>query len=62
MKYILALDQGTTSSRAIVFDRQGAVVTTAPLLSTTMSLGAAPGRESIRGRVMRCERMALNKA
>jgi glycerol kinase len=29
MKYILALDQGTTSSRAIVFDRQGAVVAVA---------------------------------
>ena len=29
MKYVLALDQGTTSSRAIVFDRQGAVVATA---------------------------------
>jgi glycerol kinase len=26
MKYILALDQGTTSSRAIVFDRSGSVV------------------------------------
>ena len=26
MKYILALDQGTTSSRAIVFDHQGAIV------------------------------------
>lgn len=26
MKYILALDQGTTSSRAILFDRQGAAV------------------------------------
>ncbi len=25
MKYVLALDQGTTSSRAILFDRQGAV-------------------------------------
>src|SRR5215218_8691329 len=25
MPYILALDQGTTSSRAIVFDREGAV-------------------------------------
>ena len=24
--YILALDQGTTSSRAIVFDRQGKIV------------------------------------
>ena len=24
--YILALDQGTTSSRAIVFDRQGDIV------------------------------------
>jgi len=29
MKYILALDQGTTSSRAIVFDHSGAVVTAA---------------------------------
>ena len=29
MKYILALDQGTTSSRAIVFDHQGAIVATA---------------------------------
>lgn len=26
MKYVLALDQGTTSSRAILFDRQGSVV------------------------------------
>ena len=25
MSYILALDQGTTSSRALVFDRAGAV-------------------------------------
>jgi glycerol kinase len=29
MSFILALDQGTTSSRAIVFDHSGAVVTTA---------------------------------
>ena len=29
MKYVLALDQGTTSSRAIVFDRQGRVVASA---------------------------------
>ncbi len=29
MKYILALDQGTTSSRAIVFDHQGAIVAVA---------------------------------
>src|SRR5580765_7511473 len=29
MKHILALDQGTTSSRAIVFDHGGAVVATA---------------------------------
>jgi len=29
MKYILALDQGTTSSRAIVFNRKGAVVAVA---------------------------------
>ncbi|MBV7533606.1 glycerol kinase GlpK [Chitinophaga sp. sic0106] len=28
-KYILALDQGTTSSRAIVFDKQGAIVAVA---------------------------------
>ena len=28
-KYILALDQGTTSSRAIVFDHSGAVVSMA---------------------------------
>lgn len=29
MKYILALDQGTTSSRAIVFDRSGVVISVA---------------------------------
>jgi glycerol kinase len=29
MPYILALDQGTTSSRAIVFDRDGAIIATA---------------------------------
>src|SRR4051812_26623787 len=29
MKYILALDQGTTSSRAIVFDHAGAIISTA---------------------------------
>jgi len=29
MKYILALDQGTTSSRALIFDRSGAVVSVA---------------------------------
>ncbi|MBI5395742.1 MAG: glycerol kinase GlpK [Verrucomicrobia bacterium] len=29
MKYILALDQGTTSSRAIVFDHSGSIVATA---------------------------------
>ena len=28
-QYILALDQGTTSSRAIVFDKKGAIITTA---------------------------------
>jgi glycerol kinase len=28
-KYILALDQGTTSSRAIVFDREGGIVAVA---------------------------------
>jgi glycerol kinase len=29
VKYVLALDQGTTSSRAIVFDRSGAMIATA---------------------------------
>ena len=29
MKYILALDQGTTSSRAIIFDKSGGIVATA---------------------------------
>ena len=29
MKYILALDQGTTSSRAILFDHAGAIVASA---------------------------------
>src|SRR5436190_21456600 len=29
MKYILALDQGTTSSRAILFDQAGAIVASA---------------------------------
>ena len=29
MKYVLALDQGTTSSRAILFDRHGQIVNTA---------------------------------
>ena len=29
MKYILALDQGTTSSRAIVFDKQGTIIAVA---------------------------------
>jgi glycerol kinase len=28
-KYVLALDQGTTSSRAIVFDRRGSPIATA---------------------------------
>ena len=28
-QYILALDQGTTSSRAIIFDKKGAIITTA---------------------------------
>lgn len=29
MKYVLALDQGTTSSRAIIFDKEGAIVAVA---------------------------------
>ena len=28
-KYVLALDQGTTSSRAIVFDRRGTILSVA---------------------------------
>ncbi len=28
-KYIIALDQGTTSSRAILFDKQGKIIKTA---------------------------------
>ena len=28
-KYILSLDQGTTSSRAIVFDKQGSIISLA---------------------------------
>ena len=28
-KYILSLDQGTTSSRAIIFDKKGAIIATA---------------------------------
>ena len=28
-KYILSLDQGTTSSRAIIFDKQGSIVSVA---------------------------------
>jgi glycerol kinase len=35
MKYILALDQGTTSSRAIVFDHGGAVVAIPSLVERT---------------------------
>lgn len=29
LKYVLSLDQGTTSSRAIVFNKQGAIVSKA---------------------------------
>jgi glycerol kinase len=35
MQYILALDQGTTSSRAIVFDLGGAVVAIPSLVERT---------------------------
>jgi glycerol kinase len=35
MKYILALDQGTTSSRAIVFDHGGGVVAIPSLVERT---------------------------
>ena len=33
-KYILALDQGTTSSRAIIFDHSGKIESSALILST----------------------------
>ncbi|MBQ6119150.1 MAG: glycerol kinase, partial [Clostridia bacterium] len=29
LKYVLSLDQGTTSSRAIIFNKQGAIVSKA---------------------------------
>ena len=28
-KYIMALDQGTTSSRCIIYDRQGSIISSA---------------------------------
>ena len=34
MRYILALDQGTTSSRAMLFDHSGAVVALEQLAKT----------------------------
>ena len=36
--YIIALDQGTTSSRAIIFDRDANVVCTAPVSYTHLTL------------------------
>lgn len=30
-KYVMAIDQGTTSSRAIIFDRSGQIVSTGQL-------------------------------
>ena len=30
-KYVIAIDQGTTSTRAIVFDKQGSIISTGPL-------------------------------
>jgi glycerol kinase len=41
MKYILALDQGTTSSRAIVFDHSGAIVAVAQRSSARSSRNPA---------------------
>ena len=41
-KYVLAIDQGTTSSRAMLFDRQGKV---AGVQITTS--GGAPGEASV---------------
>jgi glycerol kinase len=32
-RYVLALDQGTSSSRAVVFDEEGAPVATEPVMS-----------------------------
>ena len=30
-KYVIAIDQGTTSTRAIVFDKQGSIISTGQL-------------------------------
>lgn len=43
-QYILALDQGTTSSRAILFDRQGKVVYKAQRESSHSIFPAGVGR------------------
>ena len=40
-KYILALDQGTTSSRAILFGHDGRAVASAHAIKTTMYLSTA---------------------
>ena len=37
-RYILALDQGTTSSRSLVFDATGRVVAMAPVSYTHLTL------------------------
>jgi len=64
-KYILALDQGTTSSRAIVFDRDGAAVAMA--LEEFEQILPAPGHvehdpEAIWDSQLRTAKEALNKA
>ena len=43
-KYILSLDQGTTSSRAIIFDKKGSIVSIAQKEFHTIFSKARMGR------------------
>ena len=43
-QYILSLDQGTTSSRAIIFDKQGAIIAVAQKEFTQIFPSAGLGR------------------
>ena len=40
-KYVLAIDQGTTSSRAILFNHQGTIITLAQSQSNSISRNRA---------------------
>mgnify|MGYP002093633096 CR=1 FL=1 len=40
-KYVLAIDQGTTSSRAILFNHQGTIITLAQSHSNSISRNRA---------------------